>query len=359
MNSIIYVGEMKTMTVLIPAYEPTEKMISLITELIEKTDYKILIIDDGSGDSYRWLFDKAEEYGCTVLHHSVNKGKGEALKTGFNYLYSECEPDKVVCADSDGQHHVDDIVKLADAIEDGKQEMVLGVRKFEGDVPFKSRFGNSISAFTFKLATGIALNDTQTGLRGYPYEMLPWLCSVEGKRFEYEQNLLLKSKKSDISIKQLPIATIYDNNNKGTHFRPIHDSVSVLMPILKFCSSSILSGCLDFVLFLALGWITDILFWKVVPARAVSSTFNYILNKFFVFDAKDMSNKQSAPRYFSLVFVILSLNYGLMYILTEVIRMHDVPAKLLTEITLFTMSYTVQKIFVFRNNKDNVTLTPL
>lgn len=345
------------MTVLIPAYEPTEKMLSLIAELKEKTDYRILVIDDGSGDKYRWLFNKAREFGCIVLHHPINKGKGEALKTGFTYLASGLESDSVVCADSDGQHHVADIIKLADAIDDNKNEMVLGVRRFDGNVPFKSRFGNSISAFMFKVATGIELNDTQTGLRGYPHKLLPWLCSVDGERFEYEQNLLLNSKKSGISIKQITIATIYDNNNKGTHFRPLHDSVSVIMPILKFCSSSIISGILDFVLFFAFKHITNKLLCSVVMARAVSSIFNYMVNKIFVFGAKDLSNNQSAPKYFGLVLVIMSLNYSLMALLTGVIHMHDLPAKLLTEITLFTMSFAVQKLFVFKKD-NNITLTP-
>lgn len=345
------------MIVLIPAYEPTEKMLKLVVDLKDKTDYKILIVDDGSGDSYRRLFDKAEEYGCIVLHHPVNKGKGAALKTGFSYIHSNCELDKVVCADSDGQHHVDDIIKLADSIDNGKPEMILGVRQFEGDVPFKSRFGNSVSAFTFKMATGILLNDTQTGLRGYDYGLLPWLCSVKGERFEYEQNLLLKSKKSGISIKQVPIATIYDNNNNGTHFRPIHDSVSVLLPILKFCSSSILSGCLDFVLFFIFYGITESLFCGVAMARVISATFNYLVNKIFVFDAKNTSDKQSAPRYFGLALVIMLLNYCMMELLTGLIHLPEFPAKILTELTLFTMSYTVQKLFIFKKDKD-ITLTP-
>lgn len=235
--------------------------------------------------------------------------------------------------------------------------MVLGVRQFEGDVPFKSRFGNNISAFTFKLATGIELRDTQTGLRGYPHKMLPWLCSVNGSRFEYEQNLLLKSKKSGISIKQLPIATIYDNNNQGTHFRAVQDSISVLMPILKFCSSSIISGCLDFVLYFLFKSLSGSLFYSIFLARAISSTFNYSVNKIFVFDAKDTSDRQSAPKYFGLVIVIMLLNYGLMFLLTKKIGMHDFPAKVLTEVTLFTMSFSVQKLFVFKKDK-NITLTP-
>jgi glycosyltransferase involved in cell wall biosynthesis len=206
-------------------------MLTLILELQAKTNYKILIIDDGSGENYQNLFTQSRTYGCTVLHHNKNLGKGAALKTGYNYLLSESTPDKVICVDSDGQHHVVDIIKVANAIDENVTEMVLGVRQFTGKVPFKSRFGNTISAFFFRLATGITINDTQTGLRAYPYELLSWLCSVDGNRFEYELNLLLSAKKSGIGIKQIPITTIYDNNNKGTHFRPIQDSIRIISAI--------------------------------------------------------------------------------------------------------------------------------
>jgi len=340
------------MIVLMPAYEPTEKMLSLVLKLKVKTNYKILIIDDGSGIGFRWLFDKAEDYGCIVLHHSENRGKGEALKTGFTYLYSKCESDNIVCADSDGQHSVDDIIKLANAIDGSKSEMVLGVRQFDGKVPFKSSLGNRVTAFFFKLATGIGINDTQTGLRGYPYELIPWLCSVEGKRFEYELNLLLRSKESGISIKQVPIATIYDNNNKGTHFRPIHDSISVLMPILKFCGSSVTSAILDFIVLFVFQQLTCSLFWGVVLARVISSIFNYSVNKILVFNTKNVSSKQSASRYFGLVIVIMLLNYCLLSFMTKIICIPDIQAKLLTEITLFAMSYTVQKFFIFKRCRE-------
>jgi putative flippase GtrA len=176
---------------------------------------------------------------------------------------------------------------------------------------------------------------------------------VDGKRFEYELNLLLKSKESGISIKQVPIATIYDNNNKGTHFRTINDSVRVIMPLLKFCGSSITSGILDFILLFLFQWLTGSLFWGVVLARVVSSIFNYSVNKKLVFSAKNISHTRSAPGYFSLVIVIMLLNYCLIAFMTKIIGIPDVPAKLLTEITLFTMSYTVQKFFIFRRCKEH------
>lgn len=336
------------MTVLIPAYEPTEKMIALILELRAKTNDRILIIDDGSGERFQELFDRAENYGCTVLRHSKNTGKGAALKTGFNYLLSKGIQDKVVCADSDGQHHVDDIIRVAEAIHEDKTEIVLGIREFSGKIPLKSRFGNRITAYFFKLATGQALSDTQTGLRSYPYTLLSWLCSVDGDRFEYELNLLLFAKKAGIDIRQVPIDTIYDNNNKGTHFRAVQDSIRVFLPLIKFCGSSLISALLDFSLLFLFQSITGSLFWSVVSARVISSIFNYSLNKMLVFQAKNISGKQSAPKYFGLVVIIMLANYSLLAFMTETAGIPSVPAKLLTETVLFCLSYTVQRFLIFR-----------
>lgn len=338
------------MTILIPAYEPTEKMLTLILELQAKTNYKILIIDDGSGESYQNLFAQAETYGCMVLHHNKNLGKGAALKTGYKYLLSEDNSDKVICVDSDGQHHVDDIIKIANSFDENKTEMVLGVRQFSGKVPLKSRFGNMVSAFFFRMATGITINDTQTGLRAYPYELLPWLCSVDGNRFEYELNLLLSAKKSGIGIKQIPITTIYDDNNKGTHFRPIRDSIRVFLPLIKFCGSSLTSAILDFILLFLFQALTGSLFLGVVIARIISSVFNYSVNKALVFKSDNLSNRQSAPKYFSLVIIIMLANYCLLALMTKFVGIPDVPAKLLTEITLFFASYTMQRLFVFQRH---------
>jgi glycosyltransferase involved in cell wall biosynthesis len=339
------------MIVLIPSYEPTEKMLTLISGIQAQTDYDLLIIDDGSGEPFQELFERAEELGCTVLHHRNNKGKGAALKTGFEYLLSTGRTDKVVCADSDGQHHLDDIIRVAESINEEKKEMVLGVREFEGRVPLKSRLGNTLTAFFFKRITQTSIKDTQTGLRGYSHLMLPWLCSVEGDRFEYELNLLLQAKQSQVSTQQISIATIYDNNNKGTHFRPIHDSIRVFLPLLKFCGSSLSSGLLDFVLLFLFQGLTGSLFWSVAFARLISSLFNYSINKILVFKANQTSQRQSAPKYFGLVLMIMILNYSLLALLTQGMGVPDVAAKLLTEMTLFTLSYIVQKLFIFGHVK--------
>ena len=334
------------MKILIPAFEPTIKLIDLVYDLRKNTEYGIIVVDDGSGLKYREIFDTVRELGCTVLYHKANKGKGEALKTGFRYMIDKNIEDSVVCADCDGQHHLEDIIKIANHIESGKEQLVLGVRGFNGKVPIKSKLGNTATVGLFTLLTGVKIADTQTGLRGYPSSIISWLCTVEGSRYEYELNIILHAKEAGVSIKQIPIKTIYENNNKGTHFRPIADSARIYLPLIKFGGSSIICGLIDFILLLILQSITANLLLSVVAARECSSITNYTLNRRLVFkNNKNIST--SAPKYFSLVILIIGFNYMLMAALTRFLLLPIMVAKIITEIVLFYISYTIQRKHVF------------
>lgn len=98
--------------IVIPAYQPDNKLIKLIEKIHEKSDFRILVIDDGSSSKCQNIFDKAEQY-ATVLRHQVNQGKGQALKTAFDYIRQQNSYGTVVTADADGQHKIWDILRTA------------------------------------------------------------------------------------------------------------------------------------------------------------------------------------------------------------------------------------------------------
>lgn len=246
------------MTILIPSYEPDERLISLIHHLKEVSDDSILVVDDGSGEEYRGIFDSAKQAGCTVLTHKMNQGKGCALKTGFDYVRQQGGSDGVVCADSDGQHLPEDILRLTKVVREHRNHIVLGSRQFTGKVPLRSRIGNSATRLVYSLATGKPIQDTQTGLRGYSSEMLDWLCQIPGNRFEYEMNMLLEAPHVGYDLVEVPIDTIYLDDNKSSHFRPLADSARVYFPFLKFCASSGFAAILDFILLFLLQGMTSI-----------------------------------------------------------------------------------------------------
>lgn len=339
------------MVILIPSYEPDERLIKLVDDLQSYLPgMPIVIVDDGSGEGYRELFKKAENAGCHVLTHSANLGKGRALKTGFNYIRSIGNREGVVCADSDGQHLPADIAAIASAVRRYPNRIVMGSRRFTGNVPWRSRFGNTLTRKMYAFTTGEKLYDTQTGLRGFSVEMLEWLIELRGERFEYEMNMLLGAPGAGYSFVEIPINTVYLDDNKSSHFRPIQDSVRVYLPIVKFFASSFSSFIVDFVLLFILQQLTGNLLLSVVAARAGSSLFNYTVNRNFVFrqDGRATAVAKSLPKYYTLVVVVLLLNYAVLHLLNINLGIPLLVAKLLTEAVIFMFSYWSQRRFVYQ-----------
>lgn len=356
------------MTVLIPAYKPDERLIDLIHRLQSITSLPIVVVDDGSGETYRRIFQAVKDAGCTVLTHLSNRGKGSALKTGFHFLQEIGETDGVVCADSDGQHLPEDIVRITGILKERDHHIVLGSRQFTGKVPLRSRIGNTITRAVYTLATGVKLYDTQTGLRGYSARMLNWLCQIPGERFEYEMNLLLEAPKAGYNLYEVPIETIYLNENKSSHFRPVADSLRVYRPVMKsvmkFMMSSLLSTVIDYILLFLIQYLTANLLVSVVGSRIISAFFNYMINRKYVFPhGKEAAIKTSLPQYITLAAIILLANYAGIYTLFERFGLSLLASKVLTESALFIFSYWVQKRLIFecqlggrRNEKKESTI---
>lgn len=345
------------MIILVPAYQPDAQLPHLVHELLTADPrLVVLVVDDGSGPAFASVFKNARHAGATVIGYPRNRGKGQALKTGFGYAQRHHPGKGVVCADSDGQHAVPDILHVAVRVRDAKRTshstnptdstMVLGERAFIGEVPARSRFGNALTRTLFRLAAGVRLHDTQTGLRGYPAAMLPWLCSVRGDRYEYELNLLLQAGQAGYRIDSVQISTIYHTGNSSSHFRPLVDSARIYAPLLKFSLSSLTAFGIDLAVFVVLGLLTDSLLLAVIGARVLSSSVNFLTNRRLVFaGGRHRPLSAAALRYFALVITLLAANYAGIFLLTE-LAVPEVAAKVLTEILLFVASFTVQRRFL-------------
>lgn len=335
------------MIILIPAYEPDERLVRLAASIRAASDAHVVVVDDGSGSDYRQVFDAARALGCTVIGHATNRGKGHALKEGFRYVALHHPGEDVVCADCDGQHTVVDIVRVADRLRSAHGAMVLGERRFTGVVPARSRLGNAATGVLVRMATHLPVHDTQTGLRGYPASMLDWLQTVDGDRFEYELNLLLHATGAGYEVEEIGIETIYLDGNLSSHFRPVVDSVRVCAPLLRFSLSSLAAFGLDTVALLALHTLTGNLLASVVGARVISSTVNFLTNRRLVFaHGQDKRIGAAAIQYWTLAVALLAASYGLLSALTHA-GLPLLAAKVLTEATLFAVSYQVQRRLVF------------
>ena len=222
--------------IIIPALEPGDGLCAYIRELQQRICASVLVVDDGSGEASRQIFDRIRGMkGCTVLRHEQNRGKGRALKTAFAYVAEKAgKESRIICVDCDGQHSPEDVEHILGlaAVEPGT--LILGVRDFsEKGVPFRSLFGNRAVSFLFWLVCGEWLRDTQTGLRAFDGSLLDLMREIPGERFEYETQMLVSCAKNGVPIVDRPIRTIYEDGNTGSHFRPFRDSASVLKALFS------------------------------------------------------------------------------------------------------------------------------
>lgn len=363
----------KKTVVLIPALNPNKDLIKYVKTIINSANnIDVIVVNDGSRTDLNDIFNEIEKIKrCVVLKHAVNLGKGRALKNGFNYFinnYSNEEVNGIITADSDGQHAVEDILKVADDLNCTKKEtLVLGTRNFNLEhVPFKSRKGNKITTLVFKLLYGKKINDTQTGLRGLTYNFVKSCISLDGERFEYEINMLIEAVKRKVDILEPTIETIYFDNNSETHFRPIMDSLKIynvmFKKFFKFAFSGISSAVLDIALFTLFYSILNNVYgeslsimYSTFGARIISSLFNYTVNKNIVF--KSSKEKCTFFKYYILCIIQAFASWGLVncgYIVFSKF-VHPSIIKVIVDALLFLLSFQIQQKWVFglKENKND------
>jgi putative flippase GtrA len=347
------------MIVVIPAYEPGDRLVPLVQAMVS-TGLTVVVVDDGSGPAFAEIFAYAQAYGATLLRHDRNRGKGAALRTAFTYVATHHPDVDVITADADGQHTATDILHVAGELTvdraSGTPTLILGCRQFDADqggrpIPRRSRVGNRVSAVLFPLAAGWTLSDTQTGLRGIPAGMLGWLRKVRGDRFEYELNMLLHLRRAGFGAREVSIRTVYLDHNAGSHFRPFADSIRVIAPLLVFLLASFASFVIDTVVMLVLAAATGAIVPAVIGARLISGTANFLLNRRLVFTVADRSRAatvRAALRYAVLAVVMLLSNVVWMAYLTDN-GVHVLAAKAITECALLVLGFRAQRAFVFRD----------
>ena len=356
----------ENIVILIPAYNPTKDLIKLTNELINK-NFNVVVVNDGSNNAdNNTIFNKLNDK-INLIVHDTNKGKGQALKTGFKYIIENITHcNGVVTADADGQHLTKDIVNIAKKLNSDYNSLILGSRKQDKNMLLKSRIGNSITRMIFKLATKVDVYDTQTGLRGIPYKYLENFMQIPGDRYEYETNMLLYCTKNKIHIEELTIETIYIDGNKASSFNIIKDSIKIYKCILRdsdflniilFGISAILSFIIDFSLLLLLKKLTCYIEFEsisllisVIGARIISSLFNFTFNRTIVFKNKD-SLLKSLIQYYTLVLFVIVANYILLNLLTLKLHFNLIISKISVEIILFIGNYIIQKFLIFKNKE--------
>ena len=346
--------------IVIPAYRPTPALTGYTAQLLAAQSGPVVVVDDGSGPGYNAIFDAlAALPGCTVLRHPRNRGKGAAIKNAIGWDRDNCaELSGIITADCDGQHTVQDVLRLAAALAEAPDCLILGTRTFGPGTPPKSAAGNRLISKAMNALYGIRLDDTQTGLRALPNRLLPVLEKLPGDRYEYELNMLIQANRLCVPFVTLPIQTLYFDNNAGSHFRAVADTLRIVLllcrGLVQYALSSAASAVVDVVFYglmvkLVLNELpfAQRLTLAAAAARMISSVVNYGCNRKLPY----VQNQRILPtllRYYALWACQLAASIGLVWALHVWLGTDELWAKLLVDLLLAAASYQVQMRWVFR-----------
>jgi glycosyltransferase involved in cell wall biosynthesis len=341
---------LETIAVLIPAYNPDQGLVALVDSLLAEDFGMIIVINDGSAASCADTFARLESRpGVQLLAHSSNLGKGAALKTGFKFVL-EHQPSirGVVTGDADGQHLPTDIAKVAAAGAGSPLNVILGSRAFDEKIPARSLFGNRMTAVLMSFVHNLKLRDTQTGLRYLPRDLLPDLVTLSGNAYEFELQCLVQINALGYGIVEVPITTIYIENNASSHFSPIKDSIKIYNVLLRFSVSSIFCFLVDVVLFAITFSLFGSAMLATAVARIVSGVANFTINKFLVFSRGGSGHAgRETLGYFALWLALMLVSGTIVSTIEQNPAPFVVAAKILVDLSLFLVSYFVQSHFVF------------
>ena len=209
---------------LIPAFNEQENIKEVITRLRKHRDIKIIVIDDGSRDSTPEIVKKL---GVTLVRHEKNKGKGEAIKTGFQYI-SKKHPNAeyIFLIDADMQYPPEEVEKIFDPLDKGEADYVTGCR-IPNQVPYANRMGNFGWRILFNLFFGTKLKDTNCGFVGMTREAMKKIKNIHGG-YIIENSMLRDIVVSKLRIKQVPVRVVY-GKRKVTKFAKMFFGVMIFI----------------------------------------------------------------------------------------------------------------------------------
>ena len=222
----------------IPVFNHSETVKKVVEGAALFFDNRVVIVDDGSTDAN--IAEILNGMDITVLTHKHNCGKGEALRTGAEYV-GEQGGKYIITLDADGQHNPADIAKFIPHITEDADNIIIGTRHFDSEhVPERSKFGRKFSNFWINFETGADVHDSQSGFRGYPTELLTDKKFASG-HYAFETEILVRGVWSGLKIVNVDISVFYPERGKRiTHFRPFLDNLRISLLHSRLTAEKIL-----------------------------------------------------------------------------------------------------------------------
>lgn len=353
---------LNNLAIVIPSLEPDQRLLKLLDDIrnqISKT-IPVILVNDGSSEKFEGIFQTAvNQYQVKLLVHSINLGKGAALKTAINYILDDL-PNVIgmITIDSDGQHLCKDVINCGQLFLSNPNSLILGVRNFSSDIPFRSRFGNVLTSKLLNTLGGIKVSDSQTGLRVIPRYFMKQLLNLSGDRFEFELKMLFEAQKQHLIIMEQPITTVYLEGNKSSHFKVIRDSYSIYSTFIKYvfptffkyAISSLTSFLVDIGFFtLTLAYLKKSNFITITVAstiaRIVSAIVNYLINRHLVFKK---NSDFSFIKYGLLAVVQIFASSIIVTGAHDLTLWNPTVLKIIVDSLLFLVSYHIQRNYIFK-----------
>jgi len=209
---------MYKIAIVIPVYNNPQSIKQVVVDSL-KLDIPILVVDDGSDIEVKSLVDTQKN--LTILRHTLNQGKGQAILTGAKEAKKRGF-DYIITVDGDGQHYPREVQKFIPLLSD--ETIIIGSREFKEDVPTSSKFGRGFSNFWIFVETGKWLSDTQSGFRAYPISILD--LDLTHSRYDFEIEVLVKHLWSKREIKEVNIEVYYaPKGSRVSHFDKLYDNI--------------------------------------------------------------------------------------------------------------------------------------
>jgi glycosyltransferase involved in cell wall biosynthesis len=216
--------------ILIPAYNAEVTLRAVLDECLVH-GLPLVVVDDGSTDGTACILDGLP---VTLLAHSVNRGKGAALKTGFDWAIKQQVYDGVITLDADGQHDPTAIPRLLAEADKKGYDCLLASRhsQFEEMAGLRMVW-NRFGVWCMRKRTGFEITDSQSGFRYYRSRLLQSV-HLEKNGYDLEMELLVKGWKAGFKIGSLPVPARVADGRATSHYRPVQDTWNICMTFLKF-----------------------------------------------------------------------------------------------------------------------------
>jgi glycosyltransferase involved in cell wall biosynthesis len=218
---------MSKIGILLPAYNEEENIRQIIDSAKKHiNDAEIVVIDDGSRDRTEAWARAARAY---VIRHSRNLGKGEAVKTGFNFFLNQSKAEFVVIVDADGQYMTEEVPALVRPLQQRSADVVMGCRNWAGK-PLRHRMGNIVWKHCFNMLFGTHFEDTNCGFMAFTRDALSRMKKIGGG-YIIESEILVEAIRNKLKVQQVPVTVRY--GKKSHLFRGIRVVLGVLVFINK------------------------------------------------------------------------------------------------------------------------------